>query len=141
MAAGAYYHWGNAATIVLSVVLAFAFGYALTLWPLLRAGLPASMALSLALAADTLSILVMEIIDNAVMLVVPGAMDAHLTTALFWGSLLASLLLAGIAAYPVNRWLIMRGKGHARVQEHHENDSARAGETGEQRPAKSPYQH
>lgn len=119
MVAGAHFHWTNAATIAVSVVLAFVFGYTLTLWPLLRSGLPLATALSLALAADTASIFVMEIIDNAVMLVWPGAMDAHVTSVLFWTSLLSSLILAGVAAYPVNRWLIVRGQGHARVHGHH----------------------
>jgi hypothetical protein len=119
MVVGTALHWSNAATIAVSIALAFVFGYALTLWPLVRAGLRWAAALPLALAADTLSITVMEIVDNAIMLLVPGAMDAHLTDPLFWGSLVVSLLVAGIAAFPVNRWLIMRGRGHARVHAHH----------------------
>jgi hypothetical protein len=111
--------WDNVATLTISVVLAFAFGYLLTLLPLLRAGLGFSAALPLALASDTLSITIMEIVDNAVMLVIPGAMDAELATTLFWGSLIFSLILAGIAAFPVNRWLIARGRGHALVHKHH----------------------
>ncbi len=119
MVLGTALHWSNAATIAVSIALAFVFGYSLTLWPLLRAGLRWAVALPLALAADTISITVMEIVDNAIMLLVPGAMDAHLTEPLFWGSLAVSLLVAGIAAFPVNRWLITRGRGHARVHAHH----------------------
>ena len=110
---------GNAATIALAVALAFAFGYALTLLPLLRAGLGLGTALGLALAADTASIAVMEVVDNAVMLAVPGAMEAGLADPLFWGSLAVSLLVAAVAAFPVNRWLIARGRGHAVVHAHH----------------------
>jgi hypothetical protein len=110
--------WGNGATIALAVVLAFMFGYALTLLPLLRA-MSVGSALKLALAADTASITVMEIVDNAIMLVIPGAMEAGLTTLIFWGSLAFSLAVAGVAAFPVNRWLIARGKGHAVVHAHH----------------------
>jgi Domain of unknown function (DUF4396) len=105
-------------SVTLATVLAYAFGYLLTLVPLLRAGLGFSEALSLAFASDTLSITIMEIVDNAVMLVIPGAMDAGLTEPLFWGSLIFSLVLAGIAAFPVNRWLIARGRGHALVHKH-----------------------
>lgn len=111
--------WTNAPTIGLAVVLAFFFGYAFTMIPLLKAGLAFGAVLKLALASDTVSILIMEIVDNAIMLVVPGAMDAGLDTALFWMSLAAALLIAGAAAFPVNRWLISRGKGHAVVHEHH----------------------
>ena len=111
--------WGNAGTVALSVALAFAFGYALTLLPLLRAKVAFGTALGLAFASDTLSIAVMEIIDNAIMLVIPGAMEAGLSEPLFWGSLILALALAGIAAFPVNRWLIARGRGHALVHKHH----------------------
>jgi len=111
--------WGNVATIVLAVVLAFVFGYSLTMLPLLRAGLALGAAVPLALASDTISIAVMEIVDNAIMLLIPGAMDAGLTNLLFWGSLAVSLLIAGAVAFPVNRWLIVRGKGHAVVHAHH----------------------
>lgn len=121
MVIGTALHWGNGATILLSVVLAFIFGYALTMRPLLRSGLPLARAAGLALAADTASITVMEIVDNLIMLLVPGAMDAHYDTALFWGSLALSLVLAGLAAFPVNRWLIQRGRGHAVVHSHHGN--------------------
>ena len=101
------------------MALAFAFGYALTLLPLLRAGLGLGTALGLALAADTASIAVMEVVDNAVMLAVPGAMDAGLADPLFRGSLAVALLVAAAAAFPVNRWLIARGRGHAAVHAHH----------------------
>ncbi|MEP0828131.1 MAG: DUF4396 domain-containing protein [bacterium] len=109
----------NWTTIILSVILAFIFGYFLTLLPLLRARVDLKTALGLALAADTLSIVIMEIVDNGIMLVIPGAMDAGLSQPLFWGSLLLSLILAGVAAYPANRWLIMRGAGHVRVLQYH----------------------
>jgi hypothetical protein len=107
------------ATIALAVALAFAFGYAFTMLPLLRHGMAPRQALKLALAADTASIAVMEIVDNLIMLVIPGAMDAGLDTLLFWGSLAFALLLAGIAAFPLNRWLIARGRGHAAVHGAH----------------------
>jgi hypothetical protein len=111
--------WSNEASIALAVVLAYAFGYALTLRPLLRARLAFGAALGIAFAADTLSITVMEIVDNAVILLIPGAMDAGWTSVLFWGALAASLAVAWVAAFPVNRWLVARGLGHARVLEHH----------------------
>jgi hypothetical protein len=111
--------WTALSTIGLAVGLAFIFGYAFTMVPLLRAGLAFGAVLKLALAADTVSIAIMEIVDNAIMLVIPGAMDAHLDSPLFWGSLVAALLIAGAAAFPVNRWLISRGKGHAVVHTHH----------------------
>ena len=109
--------WGNLPTGALAVALAFA--YALTLAPLLRAGLDLRAALGLALAADTASITVMEVVDNGVMLAVPGAMDAGLADALFWASLAVALAVAAVAAFPVNRWLIARGRGHAAVHAHH----------------------
>ncbi len=111
--------WGDFATIALAIVLAFFFGYSLTLLPLLQGGIALAAAIPLALASDTISITVMEIVDNAIMLWIPGAMDAGLTNLLFWGSLTAALLIAGVIAYPVNRWLIARGKGHAVVHAHH----------------------
>jgi Domain of unknown function (DUF4396) len=119
MVVGTALGWGNWPTVALSVVLAFAFGYSLTMSTLLRSGLAFAVAAPLALASDTLSIAVMEIVDNAVMLLVPGALEAGLGDALFWGSLVLSLALAFAAAYPVNRWLIARGKGHAVVHAHH----------------------
>ena len=111
--------WGNGATIALAVTLAFLFGYGLTMLPLLRSGLTLRAAVGLALAADTASIAIMEVVDNAIMLVIPGAMHAGLDTALFWGSLAVALLIAGAAAFPVNRWLITRGRGHAVMHQHH----------------------
>jgi hypothetical protein len=111
--------WSNATTVVVSVVLAFLFGYSMTLWPLLAGGMAFGTAASLALASDTLSITVMEIVDNAVVLMIPGAMDAGLTSLLFWGSLALSLAVAFVAALPVNRWLISKGRGHALVHAHH----------------------
>jgi hypothetical protein len=111
--------WGTAASIAVAVGLAFTFGYTLTMLPLLRAGIAFSTAAGLAFAADTASITVMEIVDNAIMLVVPGAMQAGLGTALFWGSLGVGLGMAWVAAFPVNRWLIGRGWGHAKVHAHH----------------------
>jgi hypothetical protein len=111
--------WGNGATIGLAIVLAFVFGYSFTIAPVLRAGLGLGAALGVALAADTLSITVMEIVDNAVLLAIPGAMDAGLTSPLFWGSLVAALAVAFVVTVPVNRALIARGKGHAVVHRHH----------------------
>ena len=119
MVIGTALGWTALSTIVLAVGLAFVFGYAFTMVPLLRAGLAFGAVLKLALAADTASIAIMEIVDNGIMLVIPGAMDAHLTSPLFWGSLAAALVIAGAAAFPVNRWLISRGKGHAVVHGHH----------------------
>ncbi len=109
----------SGATIALAVALAFAFGYAFTMFPLRRAGMAWSQVLRLAFAADTASITIMEVVDNAIMLAIPGAMDAGLASPLFWGALAAALVIAGVAAYPVNRWLISRGKGHAVVHAHH----------------------
>jgi len=106
-------------TIALAVALAFVFGYAFTTVPLLRSGLALSVVLPLALASDTISITIMEIVDNLIMLVIPGAMDAGLGDLRFWLSLALALGIAGAAAYPVNRWLIARGKGHAVVHAHH----------------------
>ena len=103
------------ATIVLAVALAFLFGYALTLTPVLRSGVALKVALAVTLAADTMSITVMEVVDNSVMLVVPGAMDAGLGTVLFWAALALSLAVAFVLTVPVNRWLIARGRGHAVV--------------------------
>jgi hypothetical protein len=111
--------WSNEASITLSIALAFFFGYGLAMRPLLASGLAIGAALRLALASDTISIIVMEIIDNALMLVIPGAMDAHITDALFWSSLAVSLALAFLATFPVNRWLIGRGQGHALVHAFH----------------------
>lgn len=111
--------WPTAQTIALAIALAFLFGYAFTMIPLLRHGMAFTAALGLALVADTVSITVMEIVDNAVMLLIPGAMDAGLASPLFWGSLVAALAVAALFAFPVNRWLIARGKGHAVAHAHH----------------------
>ena len=107
----------NGPTIALGILLAFVFGYSLTSLPLLRAGLALAVVVPIALASDTLSIAVMEIVDNAIIVVIPGAMDAGLGDILFWGSLSFALFVAGFAAYPVNRWLLQRGKGHTAVHE------------------------
>lgn len=119
MVIGTSLGWGNFATIALAVVLAFFFGYSLTMVPLLRSGLALAAVLPLAFAADTLSITIMEIVDNLVMLVIPGAMEAGLTSLLFWGSLAFALAVAFVAAFPANRWLISRGRGHAVVHRYH----------------------
>ncbi len=111
--------WNDFQTIALAVALAFVFGYSLTMLPLVRGGMAFAAAVPLALASDTISIAVMEIVDNAIMLLIPGAMEAGLTNVLFWGSLAVALLIAGAVAFPVNRWLIARGKGHAVVHAHH----------------------
>ncbi len=107
--------WGNTASISISVVLAFAFGYALTLGPMIRGGVPARRAAGLTVASDTVSIATMEIVDNAFILIVPGALAAELADGLFWWSLAASLVIAFFLTVPVNRWLIARGRGHAVV--------------------------
>jgi uncharacterized protein DUF4396 len=121
MGIGTALGWGNAATIALAVALAFFFGYSLTMLPLLRSGMALAAVLPLAFASDTLSITVMEIVDNLIMLAVPGAMEVGPTSLLFWGSLAFALLIAGAAAFPVNRWLIARRKGHAVVHQHYEH--------------------
>jgi hypothetical protein len=108
-------NWGNFASIAIAVVLAFFFGYSFTALPLLRSGLALAAVLPIALAADTFSITVMEIVDNAIVLIVPGAMEAGLADLLFWGSLAFALAIAWVAAFPVNRWLISKGRGHAVV--------------------------
>ncbi|HEX6700097.1 MAG TPA: DUF4396 domain-containing protein [Gaiellaceae bacterium] len=111
--------WGNVASIAIAVVLAFCFGYALTLRPLVAGGVPLRRALRVAFAADTVSITVMEIVDNAIVLAVPGAMAAGLADPVFWWSLALGLALAFVAAFPVNRLLIARGRGHAVAHQHH----------------------
>lgn len=118
LVSGSTLGWGDFATIVLAVALAFFFGYSFTMAPLFRSGMALSAVLPLAFASDTLSITVMEIVDNAVILVIPGAMDAGLASLLFWGSLAFALAVAFAAALPVNRYLIARGKGHAVVHQH-----------------------
>ena len=111
--------WGNAASIGISVLLAFFFGYALTLRPMIAAGVPLRRASRLAVASDTVSSLTMEIVDNAFILVVPGALAAGLADGLFWWSLVLSLVIAFVLTVPVNRWLIARGRGHAVLHEKH----------------------
>src|SRR3954462_10640803 len=117
VAIGTALGWSNGATIVLAIALAFLFGYSLTSWPLLRGGLALATVVPIAFASDTLSIATMEVVDNAIVLVIPGAMDAGLGDLLFWGSLSFALVVAGLFAFPVNRWLIARGKGHVAVHE------------------------
>ena len=117
MAIGTALGFSDWATVALAVALAFVFGYSLTSLPLLRAGLALATVVPIALASDTASIAVMEIVDNAIIVVIPGALEAELGDILFWGSLAFSLVIAGIVALPLNRWLIARGKGHAVVHE------------------------
>jgi hypothetical protein len=119
MVIGTALGWGDLKTVALAVVLAFIFGYAFTIGPVMRSGLSLSKAIPVALAADTVSITVMEVVDNAVMLLVPGAMDAGLASPLFWGALAFALAVAFVVTLPVNRWLIGRGRGHASVHQHH----------------------
>jgi hypothetical protein len=111
--------WSVAPTVALAVALAFAFGYAMTIRPVMRSGVTFGTALGIALAADTVSITVMEIVDNAVVLVIPGAMSAGLASWLFWGSLAVAFAVAFLVTVPVNRWLISKGRGHAVVNQHH----------------------
>jgi hypothetical protein len=119
MVVGTALGWSNLATIVLAVALAFVFGYGLTSLPLLRSGMALSAVVPLALASDTASIATMEVVDNAIILLIPGAMDLGLGDIGFWASLAAALLIAGAVAFPVNRYLIARGRGHAVVHAHH----------------------
>jgi hypothetical protein len=111
--------WSDLQTIALAVVLAFFFGYSFTSWPLLRSGMALGAVIPIALASDTISIAIMEFVDNVVLLLIPGAMEAGLGDIGFWAALAFALLVAGAAAYPVNRWLLARGKGHAVVHQHH----------------------
>jgi hypothetical protein len=119
MVIGTAFGWHDVPTIVLSIALAFVFGYALTMRGVLRAGVGFRQALRVALAADTVSILVMELVDNGVLVVVPGAMDAGLASWLFWAALAFALAVAFVVTVPVNRWMIGRGRGHAVVHEYH----------------------
>jgi hypothetical protein len=119
MVIGTALDWSNGATIAISIVLAFVFGYSFTSAPLLRAGLALSAVVPLALASDTISIGIMEVVDNTVVALIPGALDASLGDIGFWAALALALVLAGAAAYPANRWLLARGKGHAVVHQHH----------------------
>ena len=123
MVLGTAFGLSNLSTVVLSIVLAFLFGYALTMRGLLRAGVDLRTALRVAFAADTVSIAVMELVDNTFVLAVPGAIDAGLDTGLFWGSLAASLALAFLVATPVNKWMLGRGRGHAVVHGYHQHHS------------------
>jgi len=111
--------WGNAANIVVSIALAFVFGYTLAMRPVLAAGVPFRRALGVALASDTVSITSMELMDNLGLIVIPGAIDAGLGDWLFWASLVGTLAIAFVITVPVNRWLIARGKGHALVHQYH----------------------
>ena len=119
MAIGTAAGFSNLATTVLSIVLAFFFGYSFTSVPLLRSGMALAAVIPIALASDTISIAIMEVVDTAIVWLIPGALDAGLGDLLFWGSLAFALIVAGAAAYPANRWLIARGKGHAVVHQHH----------------------
>ncbi|MBP2330699.1 hypothetical protein JOF56_011084 [Kibdelosporangium banguiense] len=119
MVIGTWLGLNNIWTIVLAVALAFVFGYALTMRGVLKAGVPVKQALKVALAADTVSIIVMEIVDNAIMIGVPGAMNAGLSSGLFWGALAFSLAIAFVLTVPVNKWMIGRGRGHAVVHAYH----------------------
>jgi hypothetical protein len=111
--------WTDFQTIAIAVVLAFFFGYLLTSLPLFRSGMTLQEIVPIALAADTVSITIMEIVDNGVLLLIPGAMEAGLGDALFWSSLAFALGVAWVITFPVNRWMIARGRGHAVVHEHH----------------------
>jgi Domain of unknown function (DUF4396) len=117
MIIGTALDWSEWATVALAVALAFLFGYTLTSVPLLRGGLALGAVIPIALASDTISIAIMEVVDNAIMLAIPGAMEAGLDNTLFWGSLSVALAVAGFAAYPVNRWLLQHGRGHAAVHQ------------------------
>ena len=125
MVIGTALGWSDLQTVALAVLLAFFFGYALTIGPVLRSGVPLAAAVPVAFAADTLSITVMEVVDNAVMLLVPGAMDAGLGSWLFWGALAFALAVAFVVTVPVNRWLIARGRGHAVVHDLHDLHGSR----------------
>ena len=119
MVLATWWGWGNFASIVLSIILAFFFGYGLTSLPLVRSGMSVRQVAPLAFASDTASITTMEIVDNLFILIVPGAIAAGLGDPLFWWSLIVGLLIAGVIAFPVNRWLLVRGRGHAVMHEHH----------------------
>jgi hypothetical protein len=121
MALATAFGWGNAVQIVLAIVLAFAFGYALTLQPVLRAGIGFRQASGIAFASDTVSIAIMEAVDNVFVLIVPGAIDAGLGDGKFWWSIAAGFAVAFLPAWAANRWLIARGKGHAVVHEYHQH--------------------
>lgn len=119
MVIGTALGWGNAPTMVLAITLAFLFGYSFTVYAVRKAGLDMKAAIRIALAADTVSIAVMELVDNLIIALTPGAMDAHLSDGLFWGALLGGFAVAFVITTPVNKWLIGRGKGHAVVHAYH----------------------
>jgi hypothetical protein len=119
MVIGTSLGWHTAGTVAISVFLAFVFGYALTLFPLVRGGMTLAAAIPVTFAVDTLSITVMEIVDNLIMLAIPGAMHAGVGDWFFWVSLAVALAVAGVAAFPVNRWLIQKGRGHALLSHEH----------------------
>ncbi|MGW5635139.1 DUF4396 domain-containing protein [Streptomyces sp. NPDC003832] len=119
MVIGTALGWGNAPTMVLAITLAFLFGYSFTLFAVVRAGLGLRSAVKVALAADTVSIAVMELVDNTIIALTPGAMEAHLDEGLFWGALLGGFAVAFVVTTPVNKWMIGLGKGHAVVHAHH----------------------
>jgi hypothetical protein len=119
MAVGTALLWGNVPTMVLAIALAFVFGYSFTLFAVRRAGLGVKAAVRVALAADTVSIAVMELVDNVIIALTPGALDAHLSDGLFWSALLGGFAVAFLITTPVNKWLIGRGKGHAVVHSYH----------------------
>nr|WP_024126987.1 DUF4396 domain-containing protein [Streptomyces sp. F8]AHE39708.1 Putative membrane protein [Streptomyces sp. F8] len=119
MAIGTALLWGNVQTMILAISLAFVFGYSFTLFAVRRAGLSFKSAIKVALAADTVSIAVMEFVDNGIIALTPGAMDAHLSDALFWTALLGGFVVAFFITTPVNKWMIGRGKGHAVVHAYH----------------------
>ncbi|MFE5397284.1 DUF4396 domain-containing protein [Streptomyces sp. NPDC056568] len=119
MVVGTALMWGNVPTMVLAITLAFVFGYSFTLVAVVRAGVSLKAAVKVALAADTVSIAVMELVDNAIIALTPGAMDAHLSDGLFWSALLGGFAVAFVITTPVNKWMIGRGKGHAVVHAHH----------------------
>lgn len=119
MVIGTALGFSDLATIALAVVLAFFFGYSLTSLPLLRSGMALAAVVPIALASDTISIAIMEVVDNAIIVLIPGVMDAGLGDIGFWAALAVALLIAGAAAFPANRWLLARGKGHAVVHQHH----------------------
>lgn len=129
MVLGAHFGWPDLLTVTVSITLAFISGFLLSSLPLVRSGMTFTRALRLVLAADTLSIAVMETVDNLIMLAIPGAMDAGLTSLLFWGALAFSLACAFVVAYPVNRYLLTKGKGHALVHEYHHAHAAHEDDT------------
>ncbi|MEU7278028.1 DUF4396 domain-containing protein [Streptomyces sp. NPDC045431] len=119
MVIGTALRWGNAPTMVLAICLAFLFGYSFTMYAVRRAGLGLKAAVRTALAADTVSIAVMELVDNLIIALTPGALDAHLSDGLFWGALLGGFAVAFVITTPLNKWMIGRGKGHAVVHAYH----------------------